>query len=739
MLLAKHLGGGLCDWLTLKEMEGCEPGHYVKDPAAGLLKLADVSQQLKEMKASGGDYKRRLIPGNRLGRPSSRSYLHSDWSSSECVVAGDWMLNVALLLPCFAKDEKGRPCIAPEWQDRVDKICDDLLYRHPVMLPHRSAPKPWAGWWANHGDRLRTSFVRDWRPETRKAIEATFETAKVPATPISGPFAELSYSLPFFHADGIDALKRVPLRINQSLLPIVDKFAVELMDHGGDKRRADRKTVKADLRHAGWCSNENIFLDYNCDRRGRVYSIQQLNYAREDHVRALFEFERGEPLGDEGLSWLEIHCANCGPADPPVDKQPWPVRQRWVRDHIDLIERVAAEPQNNFDDWRGADKPFAFVAACQELVRARRDLAGFITHLPIGFDGTCNGIQHLALLARDENVGRLVNLTGFDIGSVRYPNEAEYRSIAEPAQRAARYRQAGEAFIAALKQKDAETPQDIYSVVTERVMSLLENEDGRLRIKGKEAQDAWCFDWWRKRLHELDDRRRRKLFKNPTMTFPYSVTVAGMGDKIVETYRGLFENNEPWPLATTFLARAVRLACQDVLPRPVRIMKYIRELARHRFKQGKFLEWRTGTGFPVVNAYQKPNVVDLDLDYGGVRSRYTVADGALPEILKAKVLNAASPNFIHSLDATHLIRTVLAANDEGIHDILPVHDSMACLAPHARRFGQIIRREMALLYIVGDPLKALRDANVDDPNLLPLPPRGDLKPYEVQNAEYPFM
>jgi DNA-directed RNA polymerase len=313
--------------------------------------------------------------------------------------------------------------------------------------------------------------------------------------------------------------------------------------------------------------------------------------------------------------------------------------------------------------------------------------------LPISFDGTCNGIQHLALLSRDEEAGRLVNLA------------------------------------------DTDTPQDIYLVVTRDVMKLLEDEDSRL-LNGK---NAWCFSWWRKRLAELNEKQKRKLFKNPTMTFPYSVTVAGMADKIVETYAELFDGNEPWPAAATFLARAVRLACQDRLRGPVRIMKYIRELALYRFNQGKFLEWRSPTGFPFVNMYQVPTVIDIDLGSGGVRSRYTVADGALPEMRMAKMRNAASPNFVHSLDASHLIRTVLAANSEGIRDVLTVHDSLACLAPHARRFGQLIRRDMAMLYAVGDPLAALRAANVDDPNLYPLPPRGNLDPLGIQNAEYFFM
>jgi len=90
------------------------------------------------------------------------------------------------------------------------------------------------------------------------------------------------------------------------------------------------------------------------------------------------------------------------------------------------------------------------------------------------------------------------------------------------------------------------------------------------------------------------------------------------------------------------------------------------------------------------------------------------------------VITQSVPNFVHFLDATHLIFTVLAANSEGIRDI-------AC------RF---------------DPLRALRDANINDPNILQLPWLGNdpakypgifaglipvLDPLDVQNAEYAFM
>jgi len=585
--------------------------------------------------------------------------------------------------------------------------------------------------------------------------------------------------LPFAHADGVNALKRVPLRINQDLVPLVAKFAVELMrpdvkkivggvmemgPHGkkmridydvvagpDDKKlKADRRTVRTDLRDAHWCGEEEFYLDYNCDKRGRLYAIQHLNYAREDHCRSLFQFARPAPLtadgkdGKEAMQWLEIHAANCW----GEDKKPWRDRVRWSNENADLIERVATDPKGTFEHWRNADKPFAFVASCMELSRARKNLEGFETHLPIGFDGTANGLQHLVLLSFDRRSHNLA--TERDWEAARLVNLV-----------------------------DGDEPQDVYLVVTRRVMELLEAEDSRLFSKrkgrvyprgergwealdrdwnsigffpdkesaiavvarlpkpeGKSKRDAWCFEFWRNQLSEIDEREKRKLLKTPVMTFPYSSTVGGMAEEMVDVYSDLSELNEPEDEAAIFLAKAVRLACQDILPGPTRIMKYIRKLALHRYHQGEdeFLEWISPTGFPFVNMYHKPKFVKLDLT-GGVRSRYKVADGASPIRRKEKMLNAASPNYIQSLDAAHLIRTVLTANREGIHDILTVHDSYSCLAPFARPFGQIIRREMAILHAI-DPLRALSKANGDP---LPLPQRGNIDPLSAQSTEYSFM
>ena len=87
------------------------------------------------------------------------------------------------------------------------------------------------------------------------------------------------------------------------------------------------------------------------------------------------------------------------------------------------------------------------------------------------------------------------------------------------------------------------------------------------------------------------------------------------------------------------------------------------------------------------------------------------------------------------MDASHLCRVVNAATDahESINDILVVHDSFACHAPHAVRLNQLIRRELGLMYQAHDPIERLCANNPGD---LKPPPLGSLDPLDVQNAEW---
>jgi DNA-directed RNA polymerase len=245
---------------------------------------------------------------------------------------------------------------------------------------------------------------------------------------------------------------------------------------------------------------------------------------------------------------------------------------------------------------------------------------------------------------------------------------------------------------------------------------------------------------WYERLNWLDAKRRRKLLKTPAMTFAYNATPSGMADQIAEVYGDKFSNAQPPSRRANFyLARKIIQSCQRVLPGPAAVMKHICDLAETRTELGLFLEWQSPTGFPVSNRYQEPKVKEVCLTHDGTRFEYRVAVGALPKINKRKAINAAAPNFVHSLDAAHLIRTVLAAQAEGITDVVTVHDCFACLAPHGFRFQGIIRKELSRMYSQADPLAELHARNVGVAKINPPPRYGTLDPRKVETAHYAFI
>jgi hypothetical protein len=596
-----------------------------------------------------------------------REHLQSGWTDSERVGAGSWMLECASTLSYFDVDDRGLPAIAPDWQQYIDQQLKEMMDRDPVFAPHLKPPPDWVGWRKENEDRQHATFVRDWR--SKDAITEAF---------------------PEEHARGVNALKRVALRVDQTMAELVDRFAVDVMGHKGEQREDDERTVRADLRIANWIGDRPFYLDYNCDSRGRLHPLQHFNYTREDHVRSLFQFDNGQRLirgevygtkSNRAIDWLEIHCANC---EGSTDKKPWADRQQWVAESRERIEKIAANPFSTFELWNKkngkVDKPFAFVAACRELVSAWGNPEGFETH-----HGSCNGPQHLALLCCDREAGRRVNLLGTD------------------------------------------SPQDIYGDVTAHVLAELQVDRHDLAT------------WWRGRfkalelLYPLDFKKKiRKLLKTPVMTLAYNVKDDGMMRQMSEVYAELFDGNEPTPHAARYLALKVREACEELLRGPAAVMRYITALTRECNARECFLEWTTPTGFPVSNRYYQEKLKTINLLRHGARIRHKVAY-ELPKIDKIGTANSAPANFIHSLDASHLVRVVNAAMAEDISEIVCVHDSFACLATQAVRFNRIIRTQLAMLYARQDHLLALGERYGIAP-----PSPGDLDPLDVQNAEYCF-
>ena len=221
-------------------------------------------------------------------------------------------------LNCFTEGTKHSPPeIKADYRIDVDRLREHLMWLDPVMMPHLTPPPDWTGWRTQYDDRFGANFVRDWQPEAKHKQIIT-EVLK------NGLIAE--------HAKGVNALQRAPFLIDWDIARLVEKHAADLMGHKADEKQhlRDKRVVDDDLKTAEWIGEQPFHLTYNCDTRGRVYAIPHFNYGREDHVRAMFKFANGLPLGPDSTRWLEINCANCGGFDR-IDKQPWADRVEWVK------------------------------------------------------------------------------------------------------------------------------------------------------------------------------------------------------------------------------------------------------------------------------------------------------------------------------------------------------------------------------------------------------------------------
>jgi DNA-directed RNA polymerase len=103
--------------------------------------------------------------------------------------------------------------------------------------------------------------------------------------------------------------------------------------------------------------------------------------------------------------------------------------------------------------------------------------------------------------------------------------------------------------------------------------------------------------------------------------------------------------------------------------------------------------------------------------------------------------NSISPNFVHSLDAAHLVRTVVAAANEGIDQMCVIHDSFACTPGNAGRLNRIVREEFVRMYEEHDVLAEFKASILSQfPGIvLPDPPeKGTLDLSGVLNSQYAF-
>ncbi|TFY82948.1 hypothetical protein EWM64_g1061 [Hericium alpestre] len=542
---------------------------------------------------------------------------------------------------------------------------------HPRHLPMLVKPKPWLG--PNDGgyiyNKLRIAPVMRFKEskEQQAYLKRAAELGNV----------ELVFA-------GLDVLGATPWKINRRLFDVV----LEVWNRGErmgklppavydvpepekpenvdtdpaarnvflTRQRAwlqeranthsDRCSVNYKIEIARTFLNDTLYMPHNLDFRGRAYPIPpHLNHIGDDLSRGLLLFAESKPLGEHGLRWLKIHLANLY----GYDKATFEERAEFVHQHLEDVFDSAENPLSGKRWWSKADDPWQCLATCMELKSALDSPTRSHTsvHCRCTRTGTCNGLQHYAALGGDARGAKQVNL---DV---------------------------------------ADRPSDVYTYVANMVeKSMLEDVE-----KG----DKFAM--------LLTGKIARKVVKQTVMTTVYGVTFIGAREQIQKQLkdRGDIEEEQIY-MASIYLAKKVMQCIGDLFTGAQAIQDYLTTAARliaksvpgdrldevmklrkqpklktshkppaNRLQKEQMTSvvWTTPLGLPIVQPYRKIKRKQI---VTSVQSVYISDPNTPSEVNAQKQATAFPPNFIHSLDATHMLLTALECRTQSL-TFASVHDS----------------------------------------------------------------
>lgn len=418
--------------------------------------------------------------------------------------------------------------------------------------------------------------------------------------------------------------------------------------------RSQRCDTNYKLEIARGFLGEKLYFPHNVDFRGRAYPLSaHFNHLGNDMTRSLFLFWEGKKLGEMGLRWLKIHLANVY----GVDKAPLNDRVQFVEDNIEKVFESARDSLKEDSWWRKGEKPWQVLSVCFELEEAYKmeNPCDYISHIPVHQDGTCNGLQHYAALGGDVEGARQVNLI------------------------------------------PAERPQDVYKFVAGLVQKRVEKE-------ASEGNKYAIF---------LQDKITRKVVKQTVMTNVYGVTFVGAVLQIQKQIGHYFDKGEEnVDEYARYLTSHVFASIRELFEGAHLIQDWLGESAKRISKSVRIdyeeksaknankpshlssVIWTTPLGLPCVQPYRvgKKQVISTNLQ------DIVISDPFGASQVDARKQQAAfPPNFVHSLDATHMLMTAKKCGDLGIA-FASVHDSYWTHAADVPLMNKHIRDQFVELH-----------------------------------------
>jgi DNA-directed RNA polymerase len=598
-----------------------------------------------------------------------------------------------------------------ELRQWLENAIDDELLHAPVFMPTLIPPKPWTGprdggYWtpfvktpflirfkASHEDQ-RQRAIDDYEALDMPMVYSGLNHVQNTAWKINTKVLEIANRI----WDNDLALGGLPNKEEETVPPRPEaaehdeavrkewtKIASEIRT-----RNATRLSHYIAYRRAIVLANQmkdepEFYYPHMLDFRGRMYPIvTDLSPQGEDLHRGLLTFAKGKPIEtEEQALWLAIQVANTF----GIDKVGLQERISWTVDREEEWRNVAKDPMEH-RMWLEADDPWQALAAILEYAGFMEQGYGYVSSLPIRVDGTCNGIQHLSAMVRDEVGGRAVNLIPSD------------------------------------------KPSDIYQEVADKITKELSEDPNDMAA-------MW--------LEVCAGHVPRSLTKRPVMILPYGGTRHAYFDYTMEWLkendpRGEHIHEELRAQAVSYLVKILYEAVSTTVLRGQEVMKWLQACSKVASESGLPLYWKTPSGFVVRHFYGETDSVQIKTWIDGQVLQLRVSQ-TKPTLDKRSQAKGIAPNYVHSMDASALMICIEGCKRKGIDQVTAIHDAYGTVASDMWTMFDVIREAFIHNYkedVLDQFITACCDISGETKDYPSVPPKGRMDLSEIRQSDYFF-
>ena len=186
----------------------------------------------------------------------------------------------------------------------------------------------------------------------------------------------------------------------------------------------------------------------------------------------------------------------------------------------------------------------------------------------------------------------------------------------------------------------------------------------------------------------------RKVVKQTVMTSVYGVTQTGARAQILARLKEVGLEREDAYRVSHYLAAKVLEAVDGVCHGAAGAMDWLKSAAKAIIPLQEPIQWETPLGLPVVQPYLNTKTSVVHTIMQGVATKMP---NRRSPIAARRHVSAFAPNYVHSIDATHLLMTARACKRKGIQ-MAAVHDCYWTHAADMDIMQAVLRRQFVVLH-----------------------------------------